>query len=230
MISTKEQQSLLIAISEKLSRKITVFAIGGTAMMFWGFKDLTLDIDLVFTNSVDRKEFINAARVLDYNFMDPCKVYGTKNNQPVMLERATERFDLFLRNVIHFSFSEDMEKRAEKTYEFGDKLIVKIADPHDIIIMKAATDRIKDIDDIRSIIEISDPEINWDVIIKEAENQIKLGNLRAVWWLPDTLLKVNKNGIKIPEVVFKKVWSLIEKHAAAHEKKIKLDKSAKKGI
>lgn len=210
MISTKEQQSLLIAVSKMLTRKINVFAIGGTAMMFWGFKDSTLDIDLVFNNTKDRKEFIDAARSLDYNFTSPFKVYRTKDNQPIMLERGTERFDLFLENVISFIFSDDMKKRAEKRYEFGNNLSVKIADPHDIIIMKCATDRVKDRDDIKNIIDMLGDDIDWNIIIKETEKQIKLGNLKPIYFLPETLLEARKGGVDISEDVLKKIWIPIE--------------------
>ena len=37
--------------------------------------------------------------------------------------KAGERFDLFGRKVISFTFSESMEKRAAMTHEFGSKLI-----------------------------------------------------------------------------------------------------------
>jgi len=210
MISTKDQQSLLISVSSKLTKKITAFAIGGTAMMFWGFKDTTLDIDLVFQNMGDRKEFIAAARTLDYNFMDPCKVYGTKDNQPIILERVTERFDLFLDNVIHFKFSQDMIKRAEKTYEFGNNLIVKIADPHDIILMKCSTDRVKDREDIKNIIEIMGSDLDWRIIVKEAKTQIELGNLKSVFFIPQTLTEVRNKGVNIPESIIKKIFGFIE--------------------
>ena len=48
MITMEEQQSLFIAVGRRLSRRVTAYAVGGTAMMFQGFKDETLDIDLVF--------------------------------------------------------------------------------------------------------------------------------------------------------------------------------------
>ena len=54
MISIEKQQKLLLDISRKLKSPITVYAIGGTAMMFLGFKDATLDIDIVFENEGDR--------------------------------------------------------------------------------------------------------------------------------------------------------------------------------
>ncbi len=48
-----------------------------------------------------------------------------------------------------------MIERAKDTYEFGVNLILKIADPHDIILMKCATDKIKDKDDAKEIMNRS---------------------------------------------------------------------------
>src|SRR3989344_3460830 len=74
---------------------------------------------------------------------------------PEMFPLDEERFDLFVIEVIDFIFSPTMRKRAEQIHQFGDKLILKIADPHDIILMKCATDRLKDKDDARKIINLT---------------------------------------------------------------------------
>jgi len=207
MISIHTQESLLVGISRNLPRRITVYAIGGTAMMFLGYKDSTVDIDMVFTEEKDRKDVITAARSMGYEFMDPGKVYGTKDNQPVMLRRAGERLDLFLREIISFTFSADMEKRAVKMYEFGENMVMKIADHHDIILMKCATDRIKDQEDIRNIIQSA--KIDWDIIIREAEGQVNLGRTKSVFSMIGTLLSLRKAGVEIPERVFRNIWKLM---------------------
>jgi len=63
-----------------------------------------------------------------------------------MLKINDERFDLFVNEVIDFIFSDKMKERAKQMHQFGDNLILKIANPHDIILMKCATERIKDKD------------------------------------------------------------------------------------
>ena len=164
MITTDKQQSLLLNLSRKLTKRITVYAVGGTAMMFHGLKDTTKDIDLVFRNEEDRKEFEEAAKQIGYSKLDSIEVYGAeKENRPIMLGMAdAERFNLFNYHVISFFFSENMQRRAENTYEFGDKLVLKIADIHDLIIMKCATDRQRDAEDVKTIIEMN--KINWRII------------------------------------------------------------------
>lgn len=207
MISAKEQESLLVAISAKLRKKMTVFAIGGTAMILSGSKDATKDIDLVFTNERDRRAFAEAAMSLGYEHFDPHLVYGTKDNQPMMLKRMDERFDLFGRKIISFTFSDSMEKRAEATHEFGSNLALKVADPHDVILMKSATERVKDLDDMRSI--LGNIKVDWNIIVGESKRQIGLGNSMPVFDLLGNFLKLRKLGITIPESVFETIWDSI---------------------
>src|SRR3989338_8872213 len=140
MIKLEGQQNLLLAISNKLKKKVKAYAVGGTAMMLSGFKDSTKDIDLVFENENDRTAFKTAAEQLGYRKTDASLVYGARDNRPIMLTLGDERFDLFVNNVIDFTFSENMKKRAdERVHQYGDNLILNVASSDDIILMKCAT-------------------------------------------------------------------------------------------
>lgn len=212
MITIDQQQKLLLNVARRLTKKITVYAIGGTAMMFLGFKDATLDIDIVFENEKDRVVFKEAVKSLGYLEMDAIKVYGVKRNAPEMFKLGDERFDLFVIEVIDFIFSENMRKRAEQIHQFEDTLILRIANPHDIILMKCATDRIKDKDDARKI--INSTKIDWDIVIDEAKKQIELGKERAAFDL-GCFLEDLKTGVKldIPSKVLDKLFKIVEKQA-----------------
>lgn len=218
MITIDKQQKLLLNAARRLTKKITVYAIGGTAMMFFGLKDATLDIDLVFENKKDRDVFKEALKSLGYLEMNAIKVYGVKRNTPEMFKLDDERFDLFVVEVINFIFSESMRQRAEQIHQYGDNLILKIANPHDIILMKCATDRIKDNDDARRI--INSTKINWDIIIDEAKKQIGLGKDRVAFdlgcFLEDLKIKMN---LDIPQEVLDKLFEIVEKQVK--EKKSK---------
>jgi len=217
MILIDRQQKLLLNVSRRLKKKITAYAIGGTAMMFLGFKDATLDIDLVFESEEDRDMFKEAVKSLGYQEMDAIKVYGVKRNQPQMFKLDDERFDLFVSHVIDFIFSDNMRKRAEQIRQFGDTLILKIADPHDIILMKCATDRVKDKDDARKIIDSR--KIDWNIIIEESEHQIGLGKERAAFDLGCFLEELkNKMNVNISQEVLDKLFEIVEKQAKAKQK------------
>ena len=192
MINIIDQNLLFSDIAKKLPKKINVYAIGGTTMMFLGLKQTTLDIDLVFNNDKERKMFKEAVKSLGYYNIDATEIYGKKENTPDMVTAGEVRMDLFLFKIITSYFSDSMQKRAVKIHEFGENLIIKIADVHDILIMKAATTREKDEEDIISIIKNS--TINWKLIIQEVKSQILLGNERANLDLGCVLERIKNQG------------------------------------
>lgn len=220
MITIDQQQKLLLNAARRLSKKITVYAIGGTAMMFLGFKDATLDIDLVFENIEDREVFKEAIKSLGYLEMDSIKVYSAKRNSPQMFKLDDERFDLFVVEVINFIFSENMQKRAEQIHQFENNLILKIANPHDIILMKCATDRAKDKDDAKRIIMTG--KIDWNILIDETKKQMELGKERVAFDL-GYFLEYLKNEMKldIPQEVLDKLFGIVEKQAKEKKKLFK---------
>jgi hypothetical protein len=229
MINIEKQQGLLLAAGEKLKEKVVAYAVGGTAMMFLGLKDATADIDLVFMNLKDRELFKEAIKSIGYKEMDSKIVYGGKENRPQMLTLGDERFDLFVEEVIYFIFSESMREGAVQTHQFGNNLIIKIADPHDIILMKCATDRIKDIDDAMSIIK--NTKINWETIVEEAKNQDRLGKQRAIFELGYFFEKLNNQSKNIiPKPTTDELWKLLQKQIKERQKQekgIKLKKKLK---
>ena len=218
MISIEKQLKLFENIAQTLKKPITAYAVGGTAMMFLGLKEATLDIDLVFNDKRSKEIFRQAIEALGYRKMDHVIVYGAKCNPPEMLTLGDERFDLFVSEVIDFIFSEPMKERATNIHQFGDKLIIKIANPHDLILMKCATDRLKDKDDARKIITTTN--INWNIIIDEAQHQVTLGKTEAIFTLGEfleDLRKILKE--RIPEAVIERLWKWVEEQARGKQKK-----------
>jgi hypothetical protein len=209
MIDTKQQEEILISLGNILDRKITVYAIGGTAMMLKGIKDTTLDIDFVFDKKSDREEFILGLKKLGAKESDVTLVYGLKENTPIMLELGNARFDLFMNKIITSIFSQKMKDRANQIHEFGKNLIIKVANVHDLIIMKSVTSRTKDLDDISVIFKKSN--ISWDIIIEESLEQVKLGNRVAILALGEKFEKLNNQKIiAVPRSVLDKLWSLLK--------------------
>lgn len=217
MITIDGQQKLFLNIARILNRKITAYAIGGTAMMFLGIKDSTLDIDLVFENKKDKGTFKEAVKSLGYREINAIKIYGAGRNQPEMLKLDDGRFDLFVADVMDFIFSEDMQKRAESIHQFGENLVLKIADPHDIILMKCATDRLKDKDDARKIIGLG--KIKWELLVEEAKNQIYLGKDKAAFELGYFLEDLkNKMNVDIPKEILDNLFEIVKKQAEEKQK------------
>ncbi len=225
MITWKEQETIFVEISKRLKKRIIVYAVGGNAMIYWGHKDATVDVDLVFTNEGDRKAFESALESLGFVLTDSSLVYGRRDNQPIMLRRTEqERFDLFLNKIIRFDLSDDMKKRAEKTFEYASNLVIKIADYHDIILMKCATGRAKDKEDIKTIVESE--KIDWDIIVKESKNQVEFGNGGTVFNLIGECLEMaEKMKLNIPPSFFQKMCDIFSEEIAL-KKRASNDKNA----
>jgi len=210
MISIKDQNQLLIQIGNNLPKEIVVYAIGGTAMIFLGLKDATRDIDLVFTDKKERAEFKNVALSLGYKETDAAEVYGVRQNTPEIINLGDSRLDLFYLEVIDFTFSKNMQERATQIHQFGKNLKLKIADKHDIIIMKCATRRMKDEDDIVNIVKNNSP-IDWDMIIEEIKFQVGFGKETAFFNMGSVVEKlIYTHKLNVPKSIHDKFFSLLE--------------------
>ena len=218
MITIEQQQKIFLDLGRALPRAITTYAIGGTAMMFLGLKSETLDVDLVFNNKKDREVFKETALSLGYREFEAKIVYGLRPKRPIMVSLDDVRLDLFLHDVINTKFSDSMARRALDTHTFDKNLIVKIANMHDIIIMKSVTSRAKDLEDITNI--INKKSINWEIILDEAKEQVALGNEHAILGLGEKLEKLNNlKAIKVPKDVLDGLWKLLKKQTRDKGKK-----------
>lgn len=170
MINTKDQEELFKLISHYLNNNIDCYAIGGTAMMFYGYKNTTKDIDLVFKNMQDRTVFCSAIKELGYTSKAIGNIYDKKRKEvfskPIIFSRGEERFDLFIKTVFGFklNFSNFVQK-----HDFFGKYEISLSVPNKelLILLKSITNREKDYEDIEEIIKI-EKIINWDFIVEEA--------------------------------------------------------------
>ncbi len=210
MISLEDQNSLFKLISNYLKKDIVCWAFGGTAMMFYGYKDSTKDIDLVFDSAEDRNVFIEAIEELGYTKRALFDVYnGEKSrhkNAPVMYSRGDERFDLFLKNIFQTVLSLGMKKRFFARHDFTEKksLVIYAVSKEDIILLKAVTEREKDFEDILKICA-TDKNISWGVITDEAVSQYEKGNEFVLLDLEQAMVRLKKY-IFIKQEYFSKLY------------------------
>src|SRR3989344_2496790 len=147
MINFDEQLDFFKLIGNELKERIIGYVIGGSAMMFYGAKVNTKDVDLVF---LSRKELEQIKDVLfNIGFEEKKKMikifkrYDIADNKPIMMEGKDTRFDLFLNEIIDFKMTESIVNRVKESHEFNN-LIIKVVSPEDIILLKSATEREKD--------------------------------------------------------------------------------------
>ncbi len=216
MIDINEQLRFFKLIGMELKNKVECFAIGGSAMMFYGSKDETKDVDLVFTDKKSLDEIKEVLKKLNFEEKKSLiKIFKRYNetedekNKPVMMIGKDIRFDLFLDVIITFKMSESIINRVRETHEF-ENFIVKVVSPEDIILLKSATEREKDKADALNLIEKFN--INWEIIIEESVNQTKIESYLFPVYLFDFLYEL-KEDLKadIPKDVIDKIRNIGEK-------------------
>ena len=228
MINLQEQISLFRIIGGQLKKKVECIAIGGSAMMFYGAKNTTKDVDLVFLKEED---LIEVKKILYNSGFDERKnIKGIFREdeaagKPVMMDGKETRFDLFLNEVIGFRIHEKTIERLKESHEFGN-FIVKTASPEDILMMKGCTEREKDRDDAAELIKKFN--INWNIILDEASNQTKIGIAAFPLLIYDFLTELRDNfKVDIPKNITRELLTIAEKRLEELKKKGQLIKVTK---
>ena len=215
MITQEDQLELFKIISKEIKKDVSCYAFGGTSMMFYGYKDETKDIDIVFADLVSRDVFIEAIKKIGFQETSPMKVYIPEKlrdkNRPLMFKRDDYRFDLFAEKIIHTILSPGMKNDTYAIHEFRGKQTLKInvMKKEHIVQLKSATERQNDFDDIRRIVE-RDKSFDWQYLINETIWQHLHGD---TWALLDIekMLKELKNYVMIEQKYFRQLHNLAAK-------------------
>ena len=228
MINLDEQINFFKLLGTKLESKIECIAIGGSAMMFYGAKLITKDIDLVFLKKDDIQSVKKA--LYDSGFDERInikKIFREEEEiiKPILMDGKEVRFDLFLNEVIGFKIHDKSIERLREIHEFGN-LIVKTACPEDILMMKGCTEREKDRDDAAELIKKFN--INWDIIKNETLIQTKIGVAAFPLLLYDFLTELKDNyKVDVPKDILKHLIEVAEKIIKELKKKDSLVKVTK---
>ena len=214
MITANDQLDLFRLISNQISKDISCYAFGGTAMMFYGYKDETKDIDLLFEKEDDREEFIKAIEKLGFEKSDLIRIYIPEKlrdkNKPLMFTRDEARFDLFVNKIFRTIISPRMKEDLYAVHEFKNKntLTVKVLRKEHIVFLKAITERDKDFEDILTLIR-KEKRFDWQYLVEEAIWQHKHGDS---WALLDTekMMKDLKKYVFIEEKYFKQMYEVVK--------------------
>ncbi|MEK6901071.1 MAG: hypothetical protein AABX37_01900, partial [Nanoarchaeota archaeon] len=200
MITYTDQNDLFTLISKKLQRDLVIYAFGGNAMMYYGYKDETKDVDLLFEMSEERNEFIRILKQLGYFETSPITIYIPEKLRdphcPLMFKRDEGRFDLFVRKIFRTILSPRMKEDlfAVREYKDTQTLIVKVLRKEHLVLLKAVTDRENDFRDIQLIVS-QDKQFDWQYFIDEVIWQFQHGD----GWV---LLDVEKMMKELKKYVF----------------------------
>lgn len=195
MISNYKQiEDLFKEIDEKLKTKVKLYLIGGATLLYRGLKGSTKDIDIIVKSSEEKASLEEALRSIGFK---GDKVTNEYRNLEItnILKREDFRIDLFMRSVCStLSISESMEKRAENIFS-GKNLGVFACSNEDILLFKAIARREADIEDC---ITLARQSLDWNIIIKEINHQVKQGKEIWITYLAEGLEKIEESGIEIP--------------------------------
>lgn len=208
MTKTENQGIIFESMGKKLKKKIKVWVIGGSAMLYYGFKDATKDIDIVLDDRKSKEEIEKVLKELGFKEKMAKMLYGDREHLPLLLQRGEDRFDIFYKKIIDLYLSKEIKARAGRAYEYGN-LMAEIVSPEDIILLKSATERAGDRLDAAEIIKRV--KIDWDVLIKESINQMGLSKDIVPLNLYDFLSELKEDlKVDIPEEVIEKAGDVCE--------------------
>jgi len=205
-------ESLLTFIGKKLRHEVEGLLIGGNAMLYYGLKDQTKDLGIVFFH---RRDLAGIVRIiLSHPIYRKAKVLRElpydikpelrKKGEPTVIGNSDiPRFDLFYRYV----FSVDIEKifsTTKRSIRF-DLLKLKIIDPENLIFLKAVSGRPVDIEDIARLTK--NLEIDWKNILENVKEYYKFDK-KPVWFALGTLYDINKKEEIIPKFVLEEIAKL----------------------
>ncbi len=215
MITHQEQLDLFNLVAKHLTKNTECYAFGGNAMMFYGYKEETKDVDLLFEEESSRQEFIRAISSLGYAETSPIAIYIPEKlrdlHRPLMYKRGERRFDLFVKKIFKTTLSPNMKDNLFAVHEFNDKyhLKVKVLRKEYLIILKAVTDRDKDFEDILTILQ-KEKDFDWQSVIEEVSWQYQHGDS---WVLLDMekVMQELKKYVFIEEKYFKLLYKMLKK-------------------
>ena len=201
MFNEPELISELERIGDNLKKRVKIFLIGGCSMVLRDYKLATKDIDVVFTNPSDIKEFTDALKELGFKeVVELPKEYAALGASAVLRNAKGFQFDLFHSLVCRgLEITERMKDRAEFYGSFGN-LDVYMMTAEDIFLFKSITEREADILDMRTLAERG---LDWDII----KNECILQEKRRIWeyFLVDRLEELKSRfGIDAP--IIRELW------------------------
>ncbi len=211
MLNIKDQGNLFKFIANTLKSDVEAYAFGGTAMMYYGYKDETKDIDIIFETEEQRETFIQALKLLNFSNFDPVKIYIANKlkdkHKPLMFRRDSYRFDLFVRKIFKTLLSKRMKDDIFAEHHYKGKnatFTVKVLRKEIIVMLKAVTDRKNDFIDIKTI-TTKEKHFDWEYFCNEVLWQADNGDS---WILLDTekMLQELKEYVFIEQKYFDRLY------------------------
>lgn len=180
-ISCREDvEEILKGLGDRLAEPVQVLIIGGAAMLEYGLKDLTKDIDLVCRDADGKARLLEAARSLGFELFGPEKRHARLGLDRIAI-KGGHTLDIFAGRISYdFGLSEAMWQRGKRTTPLG-KAEMKYAAVEDIFTLKLIANRPRDIEDCRSL---TTAKMDYEAMYSEIEAQYaKVGTIEEKIWI-----------------------------------------------
>jgi predicted nucleotidyltransferase len=180
-ISSKEEvEEILRSLGDLLDQPVLFLVIGGAAMLEYGLKDVTKDIDLVCKDQEGEERLLGAAKALGFQVVGPEKRHARLGLDRVAI-KGGHTLDIFGGRISYdFGLSEAMWIRGRRPKTLG-KAEVRYAALEDIFILKLIANRERDIEDCESLAPAG---LDYEVVYSEVQDQYgKAGTIEEKIWI-----------------------------------------------
>lgn len=199
-ISRQEEiAELFEQLGKLLIRPVPLLVIGGAAMMEYGLKDSTKDIDVVCRSEGDKEEVLRCAGYLGYELVWPRDRHARLGLNRIAV-KGGHTLDVFPGKISYdFGLSDAMWRRARKQKAAG-LADIRYASPEDIFIMKLIANRPGDAPDCAALVSVG---LDFDAVYQEVESQYRrAGEQRSqkIWiaYIEEGIARLLDFGMTIP--------------------------------
>jgi hypothetical protein len=178
--SREEVEDVLRSLGERLNQLVQVLVIGGAAMVEYGLKEVTKDIDLVCRDAEGKARLLEAAKSLGFEVVGPERRHARLGLDRIAV-KGGHTLDIFAGRVSYdFGLSETMWKRGRKLRILG-KAETRYAAVEDIFILKLIANRPRDIEDC---VYLASARMDYEAVYSEIEVQYsKAGSVEEKIWV-----------------------------------------------
>ncbi|MFH0954547.1 MAG: DUF6036 family nucleotidyltransferase [Candidatus Micrarchaeota archaeon] len=171
-----DTQALFDQISQKLFAKTNVYQIGGGALLHYGYKQSTKDIDIVVQSPPEAVRLVETLHELGFAPVARKERQYEQLETAYMLEKTGyPRIDLFVKTICNcLEYSPKMVSRSAKLLDTNLQLYN--ASVEDIFLLKSVSSRDSDLIDNQTILRRQ--SLDWKTIENEVKAQEK--NLKQI--------------------------------------------------
>ncbi|MBU4374320.1 MAG: hypothetical protein L6244_04790 [Candidatus Methanoperedenaceae archaeon] len=154
-----------------LTSPVTLYLLGGAAMIKYGLKAATKDIDVLLSTLKETEELIHALLKSGYQIIQTDRLGA--EYQEMLATQILENADGFRWDIFHeyvckkLKFSTGMIERSKVLFEPG-LLTVRLISKEDIFIFKTVTERD---DDDTDLLLLARSKVDWELVLKECMSQ-----------------------------------------------------------